>query len=130
MCAEPAPIILLIDNSLDFAYLIDRYGAEGGYRIDHATTVEEALTYLDQNSPQALLLNLLLPENAGWYLLERVKSDEALKGIPVIVFSSIRDEERARSAGANGCLWKPIMYADFQAVLFDVGVLRSPSTGR
>jgi CheY-like chemotaxis protein len=130
MRAEQAPTILLIDNSLDFAYLIDRYGAEGGYRIDHAATFEEALTYLEQNSPQALLLNLLLPANAGWDFLERVKSDESLKGFPVIVFSSIRDEERALSAGANGCLWKPIMYADFQAALLDVGVLRSPVTGR
>jgi two-component system, chemotaxis family, chemotaxis protein CheY len=130
MCAEQAPTILLIDNSLEFTYLIDRYGAEGGCRIDHAATIEEAWSYLEQNSPQALLLNLLLPVNAGWCFLESVKGDESFKGIPVIVFSSIRDEERARSAGANSCLWKPIMYADFQAALWDVGVLRSPATDR
>jgi CheY-like chemotaxis protein len=130
MCGQPAPTILLIDNSDDFAYLIDRYGIEGGYRVDHAATIAEAWLYLDQKSPQAIMLNLLLPDQAGWEFLEQFKSEDCRQLMPVIVFSSIRDEARARLAGADSCLWKPIMYADFQSALFSVGVpqLSPPKT--
>jgi CheY-like chemotaxis protein len=130
MCTITIPLILLIDNSLDFAYLIDRYGAKSGCRIDHATTIEGALAKIKHNPPEALLLNLMLPSNSGWQLLQSAKCDESLKRIPIIGFSSIRDEARARVEGADYYLWKPIMYDDFLSALEAVGVKRPVAPDR
>jgi CheY-like chemotaxis protein len=42
--------------------------------------------------------------------------------IPVLVCSALRDEERIWEEGADFCLAKPVMYADFLAILASVGL--------
>lgn len=116
------PLILLIDDNSEFAYLIDRYGAASGCQIEHVTTVDEALILLRDHPSDAFLLNLLLPSEDSWRFLQLVKGDEILKNIPGIVFSAIRDDERAMTAGAKFCLWKPIMFSDFIAALTAIGL--------
>jgi CheY-like chemotaxis protein len=123
------PLILLIDDDSEFAYLIDRYGAESGCQIEHVTTVDEALNLLRIHPSDAFLLNLLLPSEDSWRFLQLIKKDGILKNIPGIVFSAIRDEERAMTAGANFCLWKPIMFSDFVAALTAVGLKHQINPG-
>lgn len=123
--AEESPFVFLVDDNPEFAYLIDRYCESCGCQVRHFLTTREALAQLEQNPPKAILFNMMLPSDDSQELIQTVRNNKNFKPVPVVMFSSIQDETRARSEGADYFLWKPIMYADFLLALQATGVLHS-----
>jgi CheY-like chemotaxis protein len=121
--SSAAPVVFLVDDNLEFAYLIERYCAASGCLMRHFMTTAETLGQLQQNLPNVLLLNLMLTSDDSQSLIAAIKHDQKFKHVPVIAFSSLRDENRARSEGTDYFLLKPIMYNDFLAALRAAGVL-------
>jgi CheY-like chemotaxis protein len=93
---------------------------------------EEALDCLRQRGafrsrfdspPAVVLLDLKMPKVDGLEVLRQIKSDDALKNTPVVVFTSSRergDVARAYHLGANGFVVKPLDFKEFVCVLKDV----------
>ncbi len=89
----------------------------------------EALDYLhgrsclgedDSEMPAFLLLDLHMPRVDGWEVLKQVKSDEKLRCLPVVIFSSSARDSDVRECyelGANAYVVKPIDFAQFQETL-------------
>lgn len=89
----------------------------------------EALDYLHARGrfsedrgedPALILLDLHMPRVDGWEVLRQVKSDERLRRIPVVIFSSSAREVDIRHCydlGANAYAVKPIDYARFQETI-------------
>jgi two-component system OmpR family response regulator len=117
------PVVYLVDDNLEFAYLIERYCAACGCQMRHFISIAEALGQLEKNLPQALLLNLMLSSGDGQEFVQTMKHDKNFKHIPVIVFSSLRGENHAGNESTDYFLMKPIMYTDFLAALRATGVL-------
>ena len=72
---------------------------------------------LEKVSPQVILLDLLMPDMDGWTVLQRLKSDEALCRIPVLVCSgkaSAAGEAESLRLGATGYLQKPFTAEELQ----------------
>jgi CheY-like chemotaxis protein len=127
MLPERETTILLVDNDPEFAYLIERYCGMINWQMVRASSGDEALAQLRQRRPAMIMLNLLLlPPEGGWRALRAIKASPFGATIPVTVFSSIPDEERALSEGADYCLWKPVMFEEFVAALEAAGLI-SPS---
>ena len=66
--------------------------------------------------PDLIVLDIRLPEVSGVELIERLKSDPALRPIPVLAvtgYTAKEDEARIRGAGACGYLRKPVRHRDF-----------------
>ena len=110
-------LILLVDNDLEFTYLIERYSRTIHWSILRAEDAREALQIVRNHKPSMILLNLLLPPNGGYEVLRALKENEDARKIPITVFSSIPDEEQAWAEGADFCLWKPVMLEDFISAL-------------
>jgi DNA-binding response OmpR family regulator len=72
-----------------------------------------------------IMLNLLVPPSGGWEVLRLLRNEIADREIPITVYSSIPDEERAWGEGVDFCLWKPVMLEEFLAVL-EAADLRAP----
>ena len=73
-----------------------------------------------QHSPDLILLDLHLPDVAGWDVLSQLKAGEVTRGIPVIIISAdatTRQIERLMAAGATAYLTKPLDIAEFFSVL-------------
>jgi DNA-binding response OmpR family regulator len=99
-----------------------------------ATDGEEALDYLyyrgkfqrrSGENPAVLLLDLKLPKVDGLQVLERIKADENLKMIPVVVLTSSREEQdmvRSYKLGGNAYVVKPVDFHEFVNAIKELGV--------
>ncbi len=116
--ATPLRVLIAEDNE-DHRFLTTR-ALQNGTRpieIDEVTDGVEALDYLhrrgpyaDQARPHLILLDLKMPKLGGLDVLERLKQDDELKRIPVVVLtSSDRDEDVAEAyrLGGNSYVTKP-----------------------
>ena len=95
---------------------------------------EEALDYLycrgsfkmrGGENPAVLLLDLKLPKVDGLEVLERIRSDEKLKLIPVVVLTSSREEKdlvASYKLGVNGYVVKPVDFHEFVNAIKELGV--------
>ena len=84
---------------------------EDRYRLVIAEDGSAALQCAAEEKPDLILMDLSLPRMDGWEATRRLKTDQALTRIPVIVISARAmraDEERARASGCDDFLTKPI----------------------
>ena len=98
-----ATILLVEDNeSLRLAY--SSFLSQEGHQVYTASTVDDAMAYLKDNTPEIILLDMLLPHKNGLNLLERydVKNDH--KDVKVIAFSNYSEnfiQSEASRLGAS-----------------------------
>jgi excisionase family DNA binding protein len=81
-----------------------------GYAVREASSAAEGLEALDDEPPDLILLDVMMPEVDGWEMLRRVQERHGVGAIPVIMFSGKVDEDslkRATSRGAQGFIGKP-----------------------
>jgi two-component system, response regulator len=74
----------------------------------------------DESNPAVVLLDIKMPKVGGLEVLRQIKSDPKLKSIPVVMFTSSREEVDLASSyqyGANAYLVKPVGFTEFRAVL-------------
>jgi DNA-binding response OmpR family regulator len=84
--------ILLIDNRPEhMRQPVIRLRLEG-YDVDEASSGEDGLAMLREGRYDLLLLDAELPSPDGWETLRRIREDEALKGLKVIVFMAAAGE--------------------------------------
>ena len=81
----------------------------------HAKDGESALSILESDVPDIMLLDILLPGMNGFELLEKVKANPRIKDVPVILLSNLGQEsdvEKGKSLGANRFLIKATLTLD------------------
>lgn len=77
------------------------------------------------NLPKIIFLDLKLPKVNGLEVLEKLKSDEMTKKLPVIIVTSSREDpdiERAYELGANSYVVKPVDFDDFVKSMVQLGL--------
>ena len=90
-------------------YVRENLEAEG-YVVREAGGAEEALAALGEQSPDLILLDVMMPQVDGWETLRRIQEHTGVGAIPVIMFSGQVDErsaEEAASRGAQAFIGKP-----------------------
>ena len=77
------------------------------------------------DNPAVILLDLKLPKVGGLEVLQQIKSDEALKMIPVVVLTSSHEEKdmvKSYSLGVNAYVVKPVDFHEFVNAIKELGV--------
>lgn len=108
MAGEP---ILIVDDNPANLKLASFLLTKRGYEVHSAMGAEAALQLLRAFVPRLILLDLQMPGVDGFELARRLKSDprtQAIVIIAVTAFAMKGDEERARAAGCDGYVTKPI----------------------
>ena len=99
-----------------------------------ASDGEEALDYLyyrgkfqdrSRENPAVMLLDLKLPKVNGLEVLEKIKADDALKMVPVVVLTSSREERdmvKSYKLGVNAYVVKPVDFHEFVNAIKELGM--------
>jgi excisionase family DNA binding protein len=104
------PVILIVDDDAKLREFVRVNLEMDGYTVREAGNASEGLTALDEEPPDLILLDVMMPEVDGWEMLRRVRERHGVDSIPVIMFSGKVDEhtaERATEGGAQAFLGKP-----------------------
>ncbi len=122
-----AEILLIEDNPGDVRLMREALReVSAPHRLSVAETGGQALDMLrgalaaEAPRPDLVLLDLNLPDMHGLEVLKQVKSDPALRRLPVVVFSSSEKREEVAEAynlNANSYIAKPVELADFIRVV-------------
>jgi CheY-like chemotaxis protein/signal transduction histidine kinase/HAMP domain-containing protein len=100
--------ILVVDDDLNTVNNISEALNQAGYRTIGATSGKEALRLAEQYRPFAITLDIVMQEMDGWEVLQKLKSNQATKQIPVIVVSVTDEKSTGFALGAVGFIQKPI----------------------
>jgi len=125
--ARPPPTILVIDDNPDVIRLFQRYLRTMDARVIGVDNAQEAARMARALRPQAITLDLMMPTQDGWEILQALMAHAETRDIPVIVCSVLRERELALSLGAAAFLAKPINQRQLIGALQEVlGTRRSP----
>jgi two-component system, OmpR family, alkaline phosphatase synthesis response regulator PhoP len=103
--------ILIADDNQQNRELLDAYLSEDGHEIEMAVDGEEALRMVREIRPDLLLLDIMMPRLSGYEVCQRLRQDESVREIPVLMVTALRemgDIEKAVAAGADDFLTKPV----------------------
>jgi CheY-like chemotaxis protein len=105
------PRILIIDDNDMNVRLIAFVLSDAGYDVQSAPDGAAAMTALEQQLPDLILMDLQLPGLSGLELTRRLRANPRTANVIIIAITAyalVGDEGKARSAGCNGYLTKPI----------------------
>jgi CheY-like chemotaxis protein len=108
MAGEP---ILIVDDNPQNLKLARVILAAEGFDVQTAVDAEEALKLLESFTPRLILMDLQLPRMDGLALTRQLKADPRYRNIVIIALTAYAmkgDEEKARAAGCDGYISKPI----------------------
>jgi DNA-binding response OmpR family regulator len=100
--------ILVIEDEAGAARLLRTYLEDAGYRVSLATTGEAGLAAAWRSAPQAIILDVLLPDIDGWAVLEQLKAKNRTRDIPVVIVTVVDERSKGMALGAADYLVKPI----------------------
>jgi DNA-binding response OmpR family regulator len=100
--------ILVVDDEQDVAKALKVRLKANGYNVVLAYDSVQAFTVANQEKPDLIILDILIPGGGGFVVAERLKQSTATHHIPIIFLTGISGgEERAYKVGASGYVMKP-----------------------
>ena len=107
-------IMWIEDDQFLSGIIAQKLSSHGGTLI-HSSNGEDGLAMVKKELPDVLILDILLPGISGFEVLEGIKTDDATKNIPVVMFSNLGDPEdikKAKDLGATKFLVKATLIPD------------------
>ena len=124
MTKPPKPHILVVEDEEDILELVSYNLQKEGYQVTQAMSGEKALQSVDEDPPQLILLDLMLPEIDGLEVCRRLKRDPETATIPIVMLTAKGEESDIVSGlemGADDYVTKPfsprVLIARVRAVL-------------
>ena len=109
--------IMIVGGDSHFSYLMERFVRTSAHQIIPVNLGDDVLALARCEKPRAIVLEVDLPETAGWHTLRALKADPTVASIPVIACSWLDEEARSLAEGADSYLRMPILYKEFGAAL-------------
>ena len=116
------PTVLVIDDNEGLVKLLDSYLTGQACQVISAASGPEGLRLAQEQGPDAIVLDVMIPEMDGWEVLQRLHNHPQTASIPIIICSVLDSPELAYSLGASLFLSKPIGRDDILNALHEVGV--------
>jgi CheY-like chemotaxis protein len=116
-------LVLVIDDNEGFVQLLERFLSENPVRIISARSGVEGMKMIEEYSPDAIILDVMMANLDGWEVLQRIRANFVHAQTPIIICSVINDSELALSLGVNFFLPKPVKQEEILVALQKIGLL-------
>ncbi|MBF4509380.1 MAG: response regulator [Aeromicrobium sp.] len=103
--------ILLVEDNPQNRYLMTYLLESKGHVVDVAEDGEQALTILEDQVPDLILMDMQLPRVDGYEATRRIKADDRLRSVPLVALTAHSmkgDRARAVDAGCDAFVSKPV----------------------
>jgi two-component system phosphate regulon response regulator PhoB len=106
----PGPLVLVVEDEASIATML-RYNLEKqGYRVSEASDGQEALTRIQEQQPDIVLLDWMLPVMSGIEVCRQIRRKPATRDLPVIMVTARTEDHdavRGLNTGADDYVTKP-----------------------
>lgn len=96
------PLIMIVDDTPLNLMILEEILGRQGYRVSAFTRGDMALKAVTENSPDLILLDIMMPEMSGFEVCRLLKQDNKLREIPVIFISALDDTASKVNAFSEG----------------------------
>jgi excisionase family DNA binding protein len=96
------PLVLVVDDDAGVREVVRINLEMEGYTVREAANAEEGLSAVEDDAPDLILLDVMMPEVDGWEMLRRVQERHGIGSIPVVMFSGQLEGTAARDAARRG----------------------------
>jgi CheY-like chemotaxis protein/predicted DNA-binding protein (UPF0251 family) len=100
--------ILVIDDNAGLIELFRRYLSGEDYEVVGARDGQEGIRLAEECRPGIIVLDVMMPQQDGWEVLQRLRAQAPTKEVPIVICSVLNDPELAFSLGAADFLAKPV----------------------
>ncbi len=117
------PQLLVVEDHAGHRTLLDLLLSPSGYDMTMVGDAREALTWLQTNTPDLVILDVNLPQMTGLQIADRMRKISRLKDTKIIILTALHDEgtrEMARMVKAEALILKPLQGKDFRATVESV----------
>ena len=114
--------ILIVEDDERFRKMLSFLFIAKNFNVETANDGVEALSYLAENIPSLIILDLVMPQMDGFTLYKKIKEQNRLNNVPVIFLSGLGMQdivEKLESADLNHYLRKPFRTADILTLTAD-----------
>lgn len=94
--------VLVVDDNLDTCRLLVKFIEELGHQALCAENGRLALAYIELHCPDLLILDVMIPGLSGMAVLDAIRRQPSLDGLPVVMFSASGDPVTASEARRRG----------------------------
>jgi CheY-like chemotaxis protein len=111
--------VLVVDDDPDALTYLTTVLGDNGFATVSARDGAEALALIEQTPPDLVALDITMPEKSGVAVYRKLKEDDQLKSIPVIIVTGISDDfkkfisSRRQVPPPEGYISKPVDYDQF-----------------
>lgn len=120
---EHAKTVLVVDDDPDAREFLTTVLHDNGIASTTAKDGAEAITMIEESAPDLVALDITMPEKSGVAVYRRLKEDETLKKIPVIIITGVSDDfkkfisTRRQVPPPEGYISKPVDHDEFIAMV-------------
>ena len=103
--------VMVVEDSLTDMELLTLYLKKEGFLVVQATSGEEAQAKLEQEQPDLIILDVILPGQSGFQLCRKLKSAPQTQRVPIVLCSTKNtevDRQWGKMGGADAYLTKPV----------------------
>jgi CheY-like chemotaxis protein len=121
--ADDKKTVLVVDDDPDARDFLTTVLEDNGFASVTAKDGQEAIAMIDQSPPDLVALDITMPEKSGVAVYRKIKEDEQLKGIPVIIVTGVSDDferfisTRRQVPPPEGYISKPVDHGEFLSMV-------------
>ncbi len=116
----PGKILAIVDDEPLMVDMLSTFLKLKGYQVRGVYSGQEGLSLVEKETPDALLLDLMLPDIDGFKVCQTLRALPAFATMPIIIVSARTDpasKTKAIEAGASAYITKPVRFPDLLAEL-------------
>ncbi|HEX8561718.1 MAG TPA: HAMP domain-containing protein [Flavobacterium sp.] len=121
-------ILLIAEDNLTFAKIMLDQAHANGLKAIVTTKGNDVIDFINQFKPDAITMDINMPDTSGWKILDRIKTDFAFRHIPVYIISGEDDRNNGLKRGARNYLVKPIKNESLDYLFKDIHNIKDKKT--